>query len=102
MAIKTIKTPPLQTSNKALRGYKVAPDGLQLLHLLLFLAGWKVYDPRISVEDLQRLVAGLISGTFHKWGTPKSSMFMGFSLVNHPVGVPTFMDTHIFLVSSKK
>ena len=48
MAIKTIKTPPLQTSNKALRGYKVAPDGLQLLHpmplpLHAGVDGWRVW-----------------------------------------------------------
>ena len=29
-------------------------------------------------------------------GTPKSSILMGFYLINHPFGDPPFMETHMF------
>ena len=34
-------------------------------------------------------------GCFQKQGTPKSSILMGFSLINHPFWVPLFLETPI-------
>ena len=39
-------------------------------------------------------------GVSKDWGTPKSSILPGFSIVNHPFwGTPIFGNTHILLKS---
>ena len=36
------------------------------------------------------------SGGFHKWGTPKSSILIGFSRINHPFwGIPIHENPHL-------
>ena len=30
-------------------------------------------------------------------GTPKSSILIGFSIINHPFGVPLFLETPIYI-----
>ena len=40
-----------------------------------------------------------VYGGFLRWGTPKSSIFMWFSIISHPaIGGPPFMETPILMI----
>ena len=55
----------------------------------------------LCFDDNSELILGLI--LFHHMGvsinsdTPKSSILIGFSIINHPFGVPLYLETPIYL-----
>ena len=50
----------------------------------------------IQPQPQRMFLHRLHMGVSKNWGTPKSSMLIGFSIINHPFGVPLFLETPIW------
>ena len=69
---------------------------------------WKIFcwNGTLPETKMSPKVVGKMSFLFHRWdmgvsknrGTPKSSISIGFSIINHPFwGTPIFGNTHMFV-----
>ena len=52
----------------------------------------------VEIQVPNLLFAGVYMGVSKNSGTPKSSILIGFSIINHPFwGIPIFGNTHIYI-----
>ena len=53
----------------------------------------------VEIQVPNLLFAGVYMGVSKNRGTPKSSILIGFSIINHPFwGIPIFGNTHIIYI----
>ena len=70
--------------------------------ILLFVHCVSFHSPNFQLVPIVHYIFHTVTyGAFLKWGTPKSSMFMGISLIHHPFcGTPIYGNPHMDHMSS--